>query len=182
MRVALYARVSKPPRGQKVDEHNKDQNPEVQLRELREWAKHNRHHIAMEYVERLSGKNIQRPQLQKLMKDATRGFRDIDAVVVWRLDRFGRSVRDLHNLIADLDEAKIAFISMKDGFDLTTTAGRAMFGMLSVFAEFERNVIAERTRAGLALAREEGRRPGRKIDPRRGPSRTTLWRRSRKAA
>jgi DNA invertase Pin-like site-specific DNA recombinase len=176
MKVALYARVSKPQRGQLADIHAKDQNPEVQLRELREWCRSNRHTVAFEYVERLSGKNANRPQLQKMMRDATKGLRDIDAVVVWRLDRFGRSVRDLHNLIAELAEAKIAFICLKDGFDLTTSGGRAMFGMLAVFAEFERNVIAERTKAGLALARSEGRLPGRKIDARRGPSRTTLWR------
>lgn len=182
MKLALYARVSKPQRGQaaesQVDVQAKEQNPEVQLRELREWCQRNRHAIAIEYVERLSGKNTKRPQLQKLMRDATKGLRDIEGVLVWRLDRFGRSVRDLHNLIAELDEAKIAFICLKDGFDLTTSGGRAMFGMLAVFAEFERNVIAERTKAGLALARAEGRVPGRKIDPKRGPSRTTLWRRS----
>jgi len=180
MKVCLYARVSKPQRGQLADVQAKEQNPEVQLRELREWCRSNRHIVAFEYVERLSGKNANRPQLQKMMRDATKGLRDIDAVVVWRLDRFGRSVRDLHNLIAELDEGKIAFICLKDGFDLTTSGGRAMFGMLAVFAEFERNVIAERTKAGLALARAEGRVPGRKIDPRRGPSRTTLWRQAQR--
>lgn len=180
MKLALYARVSKPQRGQLTDVQAKEQNPEVQLRELREWCRNNKHTVAFEYVERLSGKNANRPQLQKMMKDACKGLRDIDAVLVWRLDRFGRSVRDLHNLIAELDEAKIAFICLKDGFDLTTSGGRAMFGMLAVFAEFERNVIAERTKAGLALARAEGRVPGRKIDPRRGPSRTTLWRQAQR--
>src|SRR5262249_53729415 len=126
--------------------------------------------------------NTARPQLQKLMNDATRGLRNIDAVVVWRLDRFGRSVQDLHNLVGELNQAKVAFICQKDSFDLTTPMGKAMFGMLAVFAEFERKVIAESTKAGRALARAEGRMPGRKIDPRRGPSRTTLWRRTRKVA
>ncbi len=180
MNLALYARVSKPQRGQLSDVQAKDQNPEVQLRELREWCERNGHKVIFEYIERLSGKNTKRPQLQKLMRDAVKGLRDIEGVLVWRLDRFGRSVRDLHNLIAELDEAKIAFICLKDGFDLTTSGGRAMFGMLAVFAEFERNVIAERTKAGLALARSEGRLPGRKIDPRRGPSRTTIWRRAQR--
>jgi DNA invertase Pin-like site-specific DNA recombinase len=180
MNLAAYARVSKPQRGTLTDVQAKDQNPEVQLRELREWCQRNGHKIVIEYVERLSGKNTKRPQLQKLMRDAVKGLRDIDGVLVWRLDRFGRSVRDLHNLIAELDDAKIAFICLKDGFDLTTSGGRAMFGMLAVFAEFERNVIAERTKAGLALARAEGRVPGRKIDPKRGPSRTTLWRQAQR--
>jgi DNA invertase Pin-like site-specific DNA recombinase len=180
MKLALYARVSKPQRGQLTDVQAKDQNPEVQLRELREWCQKNGHSITFEYVERLSGKNTKRPQLQKLMRDAIKGLRDIDGVLVWRLDRFGRSVRDLHNLIAELDEAKITFICLKDGFDLTTSGGRAMFGMLAVFAEFERNVISERTKAGLALKRAEGIVPGRKIDPKHGPSRTTRWRQSKR--
>jgi DNA invertase Pin-like site-specific DNA recombinase len=182
MKLAIYARVSKPQRGQIADLQTKEQNPEVQLRELREWCRVNHHSVTVEYVERLSGKNTKRPQLLKLMRDATKGLQNIEGVLVWRLDRFGRSVRDLHNLIAELDEAKISFISLKDGFDLTSTAGRAMFGMLAVFAEFERNVIAERTKAGLALARAEGRLPGRKIDPRKGPSRTTRWRQMKRDA
>jgi DNA invertase Pin-like site-specific DNA recombinase len=176
MKIAIYARVSKPQRGQVSESLLKEQNPEVQLRELREWAKANKHTISAEYVDRLSGKNTKRPQLLKLMQDVTKGLRDVDAVLVWRLDRFGRSVRDLHNLIAELDDAKVSFVSLKDGFDLRSTAGKAMFGMLAVFAEFERNVIAERTKAGLALAKAEGRIPGRKIDAKRGPSRTTRWR------
>lgn len=180
MKVALYARVSKPPRGQVMDLHNHNQNPEVQLRELREWCKTNNHIIAAEYVDRLTGKHANRPQLQKMMKDAVKGLRDIDAVVVWRLDRLGRSVQDLHNLVAEMKAGNVSFVCFKDNFDLTTPGGKAMFGMLAVFAEFERNVIAERTKAGLALARSEGRLPGRKIDPRKGPSRTTLWRQSRR--
>jgi putative DNA-invertase from lambdoid prophage Rac len=182
MNIALYARVSKAQREHDADVQVKEQNPEVQLRELREWAKGNKHAIVAEYVERLSGKNRNRPQLQKLMKDAAKGLRDIDAVLVWRLDRFGRSVQDLSNLVAELRESKVGFISMKEGFDLTTPTGKAMFGMLAVFAEFERNVISERTKAGLALKRAEGILPGRKIDPRRGPSRTTLWRQKQRHA
>lgn len=180
MKVALYARVSKPARGEMSEVQKRDQNPEVQLRELREWCQKNGHTIAIEYVDRLTGKHANRPQLKRLMREATTGLYDIDAVLVWKLDRFGRSVQDLHNLVAELQDAKVAFISQRDGFDLTTTIGRAMFGMLAVFAEFERNVIAERTKAGMALARSEGRLPGRKIDPRKGPSRTTRWRQSKR--
>jgi DNA invertase Pin-like site-specific DNA recombinase len=179
MKVALYARVSKPPSGQKPEQHNRDQNPDVQLKAMREWCQKNDHRIMVEYVDRLTGKTRIRPQLQKLLHDGIKGLRDFEVVVVWKLDRFGRSMRDLHNLIAELGQAKIGFISQSEGFDLTTTVGKAMFGMLAVFAEFERNVIAERTRAGLAFARSEGRLPGRKIDPKRGPSRTTLWRRQK---
>lgn len=179
MKVALYARVSKPPRGQKPDEHKRDQNPEVQLKAMREWCEKEKHQVVIEYVDRLTGKTRIRPQLQKLMSDGTKGFRNFEVVVVWKLDRFGRSMRDLHNLIDELRQAKIGFISQSEGFDLTTTMGKAMFGMLAVFAEFERNVISERTKAGIALARDEGHIPGRKIDPVKGPSRTTLWRRQK---
>lgn len=115
------------------------------------------------------------------MKDATKGLRDIDAVLVWRLDRFGRSLQHLQNAIAVLKDAKVGFISLKEGFDLTTPMGKAFFGMLGVFAEFERDVIAERIRAGLRNAKAKGHLPGRKIDPQRGPSRTTLWRRAKSA-
>lgn len=179
MRLAIYARVSKPNRQNDADVQKKEQNPEVQLRELREWAKRNNHKVVVEYVDRMTGKTRKRPQLEKMMRDLASGVFDVDAVLTWKLDRFGRSMQDLHNLVGELRAAGVGFISQTEGFDLTTTIGKAMFGMLAVFAEFERNVIAERTRAGLALARSEGRLPGRKINPRKGPSRTTLWRRNR---
>lgn len=171
MKVALYARVSK------LHSH---QDPEVQLRELRAWCVTHSHKITAEYVDRgVSGAKKSRPQLDKLMRDATKGLQDIDAVVVWRLDRFGRSLQHLQNAIAILRDAKVGFISLKEGFDLTTPMGKAFFGMLGVFAEFERDVIAERIRAGLRNAKAKGHLPGPKIDPRKGPSRTTLWRRSK---
>jgi len=175
MRLALYARVSK------LHGH---QDPEVQLRELREWAAKNGHQVVFEYVDHgVSGAKKSRPQLDKLMRDATKGLRDIDAVLVWRLDRFGRSLQHLQNAIAELKAANVSFISMKEGFDLTTPMGKAFFGMLGVFAEFERDVIAERIRAGLKNAKAKGHLPGRKIDPKRGASRTTVWReKQRKSA
>lgn len=173
MKVALYARVSK------LHSH---QDPEVQLRELREWAKLHSHAIVAEYVDRgVSGAKASRPQLDRLMRDATKGLRDFEAVVVWRLDRFGRSLQHLQNAIALLRDAKVGFISLKEGFDLTTPMGKAFFGMLGVFAEFERDVIAERIRAGLRSAKAKGHVPGPKIDPAKGPSRMTLWRRAKTA-
>lgn len=176
MKLAIYARVSKPPKGQLSDQVKRDQNPDVQLLPLREWAKREKHTIVEEYVDRQSGKSAQRPQLQRMMREIEKGLRDIDAVLVWKLDRFGRSVQDLHNLVAKLHGADVSFVSLNEGFDLRSSIGKAMFGMLAVFAEFERNVIAERTKAGLALARSEGRLPGRKIDPKSGPCRMTRWR------
>lgn len=171
MKIALYARVSK------LHSH---QDPEVQLRELRAWCASQKHTIIAEYVDRgVSGAKASRPQLDRLMREATKGLRDIDTVLVWRLDRFGRSLQHLQNAIATLRDAKVGFISLKEGFDLTTPMGKAFFGMLGVFAEFERDVIAERIRAGLRNAKAKGHLPGRKIDPKKGPSRTTLWRRAK---
>lgn len=181
MKVALYARVSKPQRNHEADVQAKEQNPAVQLYDLREWCAREGHRIVVEYVDRKTGKNTNRPQLQKMLRDIERGLQDIDAVVVWRLDRFGRSVRDLYNLCELLKSAGVSLISKKDGFDLSSSGGKLLFGILAVFAEFERNVIAERTAAGLALARSEGRVPGRKIDPKRGPSPTTKWRQKQRA-
>jgi DNA invertase Pin-like site-specific DNA recombinase len=189
MNLALYARVSKNcvKCGKAPDQHKlashlyEGQNPEVQLRELREWARRHGHKIVFEYVDRLSGKDTKRPELQRLMRDATKGLRDFDAVVVWKLDRFGRSQRDLLNLVEELKCAKVAFISFSENFDLTTTMGKMMFGLLAGFAEMERNNISERTKAGLALARSEGRLPGPKIDPKKGPSRWTINRRRKRA-
>ena len=181
MRLAFYARVSKPPRGVITEQLKRDQNPEVQLVPMRDWVKFQKHTLVVEYVDRQTGKNAQRPQLQKLLRDVAKGLVDIDAVVVWRLDRFGRSAQDLYNLVAELKAHNVSFISLKEGFDLTTSLGKVVFGIMAVFAEFERDLISDRTKMGLALARAEGRVPGRKIDPRRGPSRWTIARRRKRA-
>jgi len=187
MKLALYARVSKnclqcgrsPEQHKGADHEFTGQDPEVQLGELRAWCKKNGHAIAAEYVDRMSGAKTSRPQLDRLMRDAVNGLRDFDAVLVWRLDRFGRSLQHLQNAIAELRGAKLDFISLKEGFDLTTSVGKLMFDILGAFAEFERNIIAERIRAGLKHAKAKGRLPGPKVDPAKGPSRTTIWRRGR---
>lgn len=169
MKVALYARVSK------ATGH---QDTEVQLRELREWCAAKHHKAVDEYVDHgVSGIKKSRPGLDRMMRDATKGLKDIDAVVVWRLDRFGRSIQHLHNAVAELRDANVQFISVKEGFDLSTPMGKLFFAMLAAFAEFERNIIAERIHAGLKSARAKGHRPGPKIDAKHGPSRMTLWRR-----
>lgn len=188
MNVALYARVStdkceicgkNPSSHHEAGGHSfRGQDPEVQLLELREWCAAHKHLIVHEYVDRgVSGTKASRPRLDELMADATRGLRNIEAVAVLRLDRFGRSVQHLHKAVGDLLAAKVDFVSVKDNFDLTTPMGKLLFGILAVFAEFERNVIAERTKDGLKKARVDGHIPGRKIDPEKGPSKTTRWRR-----
>jgi len=87
--------------------------------------------------------------------------REIDAIVVWRLDRWGRSVVDLVSTLHELQELGVGFISLHEALDLTTPTGRAMAGLLAIFAQFEREILRERVKAGIAQARRHGRRHGR---------------------
>lgn len=150
MRVALYARVST----------TNGQSPEMQLGEMREYASHRGFKIVGEYVDQgISGSKESRPELNRLMADAHR--RRFDAVLCWKIDRFGRSLKHLVNALADLDFFKVAFISLKDNLDLSTPSGRLMFQIVGAMAEFERALIQERVRAGLKNARAHGKRLGR---------------------
>ncbi len=149
-RVALYSRVST----------NHGQGPELQLRELREYAASRGWTIAEEYVDLgVSGSKSSRPALNRLMTDAHR--RKFDGVLVWKLDRFGRSLRHLVNAIAELEALGVAFVSLRDNLDLTTPSGRLMFQIIGAMAEFERSLIQERVKAGLRNAKAKGRRLGR---------------------
>lgn len=151
MRVALYGRVSTSDKGQDV---------QMQMHELRQYASNRKWEVIGEYVdEGHSGAKESRPALNRLMADAK--ARKFDAIVVWKLDRFGRSLKHLVTALAELDAVGVVFVSLKDGFDLTTPGGRAMFGMCAVMAEFERALICERVRAGMAHARAKGKRLGR---------------------
>ena len=102
---------------------------------------------------------VRREAREKLLEAARR--REIDLVLVWRLDRWGRSVTDLLATLQELEHLGVGFVSLTEALDLTTPAGRAMAGLLAIFSEFEREVLRERTRAGLAHARENGQRLGR---------------------
>jgi putative DNA-invertase from lambdoid prophage Rac len=95
---------------------------------------------------------------EKILEAA--GRREIDLVLVWRLDRGGRSVTDLLATLQELEHLGVGFVSLTEALDLTTPAGRAMAGLLAIFAEFKREILRERTRAGLAHARENGKRLG----------------------
>src|SRR5665811_2043432 len=149
-RVALYARVST----------LNGQHPEMQLAELREYASRRGWKIMGEYVdEGVSGSKESRPELNRLMADAHR--RQFDIVLVWKIDRFGRSLRHLVNALADLDSYGVAFVSMRDNLDLSTPSGRLMFQIIGAMAEFERSLIQERVRAGLRNACAKGKRFGR---------------------
>jgi DNA invertase Pin-like site-specific DNA recombinase len=110
------------------------------------------------YIEKVSGASANRPKLRLMMKSARAG----DTIVVWRLDRLGRSVIDLYTLAEGMKKRKIAFKSLTDGVDTSTPIGKLMFGLLAVLAEFERNLTSQRTTAGMASARARGRIPGAK--------------------
>jgi DNA invertase Pin-like site-specific DNA recombinase len=132
----------------------------MQLRELREYAERRGWEIVETYTDAgFSGSKDSRPALNRLMADACQ--RRFDAVLVWKLDRFGRSLRHLVNALAELEALGVAFISLRDNLDLSTPSGRLMFQIIGAMAEFERALIQERVRAGLRNARAKGKRLGR---------------------
>jgi putative DNA-invertase from lambdoid prophage Rac len=149
-RVGLYARVST------FDQHTIP----LQVRALREYAARRGWTIAMQVKEVVSGV-VQRELREKLLDAARR--REIDVVLVWRLDRWGPSVADLFATVQALDHLGVGFVSLTEALDLATPAGRAMAALLAVFAEFEREILQERVRAGLAHARQNGQGLGRPV-------------------
>jgi DNA invertase Pin-like site-specific DNA recombinase len=151
MRAALYARVST---------LNKGQDTEMQLRELREYVSRRGWELAGEYVDvGVSGSKEKRPQLDKLMADAKRRYCDV--VVVWKFDRFARSVSHLLRALELFQSLGIEFISLTEGIDTSTPVGRMVFTILGSVAELERSLICERVKAGLRNARAKGKRLGR---------------------
>jgi DNA invertase Pin-like site-specific DNA recombinase len=154
MRAAVYARVS-----------TFEQEPENQLAELRRYAAA-REWTITEYVDRgISGAKDHRPALDRLVTDARR--RRVDVVVCWRLDRLGRNLRHLITLLEELQALGVAFVSLAEGIDATTPAGKLQMHILGAIAEFERARIAERVKAGLQRARAQGKQLGR---PRKAPA------------
>jgi putative DNA-invertase from lambdoid prophage Rac len=147
-RAGLYARVST----------NDQQTIPLQIRALREYAVRRGWTIALQVKEVGSGAS-ERQLREKLLESARR--REIDVVLVWRLDRWGRSVTDLLATLQELEHLGVDFVSLTEALDLTTPAGRAMAGLLAVFAAFEREILRERVRAGLAHAQQNGKRLGR---------------------
>jgi DNA invertase Pin-like site-specific DNA recombinase len=147
--VAIYVRVS-----------TTVQDAGLQTRELRQFAEARGWKLADEYVDTgVSGAKDSRPELNRLMADAKR--RRFDVVLVWKLDRFGRSLRHLVNALAEFESLGIAFVSLSDNLDLSTASGRLMFNIIGAMAEFERELIQERVKAGIRNARAKGRRIGR---------------------
>ncbi len=156
MKAAIYVRVS-----------TLDQNLDNQLDDLHKYVRQRGWGDAVVYSDRVSGAKDRRPGLDDLLKAARR--RHIDVVVCWRLDRLGRSLRHLLDVLQEFEALGVGFISLHEGLDVTTPAGRLQMHMLGAFAEFERSRIAERVRAGLDRARRQGKRlgrPPRRITPR----------------
>jgi len=150
-RAAIYARVSTA---------NNGQDPSLQTRELREYCERRGWSIASEYIDvGVSGSKEKRPELNRLFVDAHR--RRFDIVLVWKLDRFGRSLRHLVNSLAEFETLGIDFVSLRDNLDLSTPSGRLMFQIIGAMAEFERALIQERVKAGMRNARAKGRKIGR---------------------
>src|SRR6266568_5808035 len=149
-RVGLYARVST---------HDQQTLP-LQMRTMREYAAKRGWTVATQIKEVGSGA-AERELRQKLLDAARR--RDIDVVLVWRLDRWGRALVDLVVTLKELAELGVAFVSLTEALDLTTPTGRAMAGLLSVFAAFEHEILRERIRAGIAEARLKGKHLGRPV-------------------
>lgn len=146
MKVALYVRVS-----------TKDQHPENQLIELREYAK--RHGYKYEVFEEKESTRKTRPIKQDLLNRLRK--KEFDGVLIYRLDRWARSLSEMILEVTELFNKGIAFVSLKDNIDLSTSSGRLIFHIFSALAEFEREVIRERTILGLERARKQGKRLGR---------------------
>jgi len=147
-RVGLYARVST---------HDQQTLP-LQIHAMRDFAAKRNWIITVQIKE--VGSGAQQRELRATLIAAARR-REIDVVLVWRLDRWGRSVADLVSTLQELQHLGVGFVSLTEALDLTTPAGRAMAGLLAVFAEFEREILRERVCAGLAHARQQGKRLGR---------------------
>lgn len=149
VRIIGYARVS-----------TKEQSLDIQQQAIEKYAMEKGLDLVM-YIEKVSTRRVERTELENAMKAAAKG----DVFVVYKLDRLARSTKELYQLTEQLRESGVEFVSIHDSFDTTTPPGKAMFGMLAVFAEFERDIIQQRTLAGLEAARKRGKTGGRpKVD------------------
>ena len=148
LKVAIYARVSK-----------EEQNPENQILELTDYAKKRGFEVYHVYVDKVSGAKESRPALNELMNDARQ--KKFDAVLVWKLDRLGRSLQHLIQIIEEWEKLGINFICYTQNIDTTSPSGKLIFHIFGAIAEFERELIRERVRAGLKRAKKEGKRLGR---------------------
>ena len=149
-RTAIYARVS-----------TNDQSVEMQTRDLRKLADNRGFQVVTEYCDTgVSGAKNSRPALDRMMADAKSG--KFEVILVWRLDRLGRSLAHLIRLLEDFKSWNVELVSFSEGLDFTTSSGRLFYQLLGAFAEFERETIRERVRSGMRNARARGIKLGRK--------------------
>ena len=148
MKAALYARVST----------HDQQTLAMQTQAMQAYATNRGWHVAMQVEETSSGVK-ERKQRERIIQAARR--REIDVIVVWKLDRWGRSLPDLVANLQELNALGVGFVSLTEALDFTTPSGKALAGMLAVFAEFERDMLRERIKAGIAHARARGQAHGR---------------------
>jgi len=151
LRAAIYARVS-----------TRDQNTKQQLRELRAYCAARGWQLTGEFIDHgVSGKKTSRPEMDKLMQLARE--RKIDAVIVWKIDRWGRSIQHFVSSVQELNSLGVRFIATTQGIDTdqSNPGSKLLLHILVCFAEFEHDLIVERTLAGLATARKQGRVGGR---------------------
>lgn len=160
-RVALYVRVSTSSKSRKGDAVAFDQDPAVQETPLRHLIAQRGWHAQAVYRDRISGSKERRPGLDRMMADARRG--EFDIVIVWRFDRFARSVRKLVNALEEFRGLGIDFVSHQEAVDTSTPMGKVMFTVIAAMAELERSVIGERVIAGKEFARQRGTKSGKKI-------------------
>jgi putative DNA-invertase from lambdoid prophage Rac len=148
MRVGIYARVST----------NEQKTLPLQLNTLRKYARQRNWKVVLEIED--VGSGIKERKKREQVLDAARK-RELDVVLVWKLDRWGRSIHDLFLTMKELADLEVAFVSYTEAVDLSTPIGRAVAGLLAVFAGFEREILRERVKAGIAYARKRGGRHGR---------------------
>ena len=150
MRVLGYARVS-----------SKDQDLEIQINEIKKFCNYRSFELVRMFTDKSSGKDINRDGFQDMLQAIHKKTFDADAVVVFKTDRMGRSLKNLIDILEDFSRNHIQFISISDNMDTTLPTGKLMFQIVGAFAEYERTVINERTRLGIEQAQKDGVRFGR---------------------
>lgn len=154
MKIAIYVRVS-----------TDDQNPENQVDILKEYCQRMDYQIFDTYIDRCSGLKDSRPEFNRLLYDMRR-IR-FDAILVWKLDRIGRSLQHLLNLLQEMESKRIDFICLTQNIDTTSASGKLLFQVMGAFAQFESSLISERTKAGMERAKKQGIHIGRPRKKRR---------------
>ena len=148
-KVAIYYRVS-----------TAEQKPDRQVRELRRYARKRKFKVQGEYVDKVSGATRSRPELDRLMEEVRQG--KVDVVLVWAFDRFARSTSHLVSTLEEFQALGVDFVSYTQQIDTTTAAGKLTFTVLAAIAEFEREIIRERVKSGMAAAKARGKHVGRR--------------------